>query len=84
MPTRHQNDATKERARLLYGIAYHHLGLRNEIKILEVDVGSIIQESIKRVLRGSTTGGLLDDFLITDLCRQVGFSGMHRNKCSNQ
>lgn len=43
MPTRHQNDVTKERARLLYGIVHHSIGLRNEVEISGVDVGLCIR-----------------------------------------
>jgi len=72
MPTRHQNDVTKERARLLYGIVHHHYHVNNSIVLYNMNVGDCIQESIDRLLRGSTTGGLLHGFLITDLCRKAG------------
>lgn len=72
MPTTHQNDVTKERAILLHGIVYQFSGIRHLRKIYNVDVGMIIQSSIERFLRGSTTGGLPHGFLIIDLCRQAG------------
>lgn len=72
MPTRHQNDATKERSWLLYGIVHHHFRANNEVMFYKVDVGMCIQESIEWLLRGSTTGDLLHGFLITNLCHKAG------------
>lgn len=72
MPMRHQNDVTKERARLLYDTMHHNYGANNAIRIYNVDVSMVIQESIELPLRGGTMGGLLHRFLITDLCRKAG------------
>jgi len=72
MPTRHQHDVTKARAKLLYGIVHHHYNLDNSIAFYDVDVGACIQESIDRAIRAKTAVGLLHGFLITDLCRKAG------------
>lgn len=61
MPTRHQNDVTKDRDLLLFAIVIGK----------PVDVGLIIKGSVVKTLRGSTTGALPHASLITGLCRQV-------------
>lgn len=58
MLTRHQNDVTKERAILLYAIV---MGKK-------IDVGTLINASIAKYLRGSTTGALPHTSLIIGLC----------------
>lgn len=50
MPTRHQNDITKEREILLYGIVHQCYGSENERRIYDIDVGMIIHESIEKFL----------------------------------
>lgn len=61
MPTRHQNNVTKEQAILLFVIVTNLL----------VDVGLIMNESIARFLHESTMGELPHASLITGLCRQA-------------
>ncbi|GMN68009.1 hypothetical protein TIFTF001_037068 [Ficus carica] len=62
MPITHFSDVTKDRAILLYDI----------LSGKSIDVGRLIQQSIKQALRGSTSGGLPHPSLITALCKQVG------------
>lgn len=59
MPTRPQNDVTKEQAHLLFAIVTNK----------PVDVGLTIKGLIIKYLRGSTTDGLPHTSLVTRLCR---------------
>lgn len=61
-PTRHVSDVTRERATLLYAI----------VTGLNVDVGVLINESIKKAIRSKVMSGLSHPSLITRLCKRAG------------
>lgn len=61
-PVTHYSDVNKDRAILLYAI----------VTGKSIDVGRIIQQSIRHSRRASTTGGLGHPSLITALCREAG------------
>lgn len=62
MPTHHLSDVTRERAILLFAIV---MGLK-------VDIGALIQDSIKKAIQSNTISGLPHPSLITHLCKQAG------------
>lgn len=57
----HFSDVNKERVILLYSIVMGKL----------IDVGKIIQQSIRHTRRTSTIGGLGHLSLVTTLCREI-------------
>ncbi|GMN53950.1 hypothetical protein TIFTF001_023091 [Ficus carica] len=61
MPVTHFSDVTKDQAVILYAI----------LSQKSIDVGKLIQQTIKQALRGSTSGGLPHPSLITALCKQA-------------
>lgn len=61
MPTHHHSDDTKERAILLFAI----------VTELKVDIVFLIQESIRKAIKNTTSGGLPHPSLITRLCKQA-------------
>lgn len=62
MPTCHLNDVTRERVVLLFAI----------VTGLKVDVGVLIQDSIKKAIKSNTISGLPHPSLITRFCKRVG------------
>ena len=62
LPSTHTSDVTKEKALLLFAI----------VQDLLIDIGAIINFSIRRCLRGNFSGGLPHPSLICGLCHQAG------------
>ena len=58
IPTSHVSHMTNDRMRLVFAI----------MKGMTIDVGRIIRQGMRFVLRGTTTGGLPFGSLITDMC----------------